>query len=122
VFKLERFCLSAVALACLVCGQAQATPPRDPAQPPGQSLGPVAVVGTNATATARARVPVLTSILLSEDRRLAVINDKLVREGGRIAGMTLVRVGKDAVQLRISKRDPLLVLRLPKSNIGKEYR
>lgn len=97
-----------------------AAQPRDPTQPPG---APKPQTNSKAVEIKRKpKSPVLSSILLSDERRLAVINNKLVREGGRVAGMTLVRVGKDEVQLQGKLRARPLVLRLPKTNIGKDYR
>lgn len=94
--------------------------PRDPTQPPGTPKPKASGVST--VIKSKPKEPVLSSILLSDKRRLAVINNKLVREGGRVAGMTLVRVGKDEVQLQGKNQARPLVLRLPKSNIGKDYR
>lgn len=94
--------------------------PRDPTQPPGAPKPKARSAGVEAKS--RSKEPVLSSILLSDERRLAVINNKLVREGGQVAGMTLVRVGKDEVQLQGKNQARPLVLRLPKSNIGKDYR
>lgn len=104
------------------------TEPKDPTQPPGAARRRVASVGN--AAKVKLKVPILTSILTSDQRRLAVINGKLVREGDQVAGMTLVRVSKDEVQLQARKQTQaqpqtqpqILVLRLPKSNIGKDYR
>lgn len=42
----------------------------------------------------------LTSILVSPRRRLAVINGEVVREGGRIDGMTVIRIRDDRVILK----------------------
>lgn len=41
----------------------------------------------------------LTSTLVSPRRRVAVINGQVVREGGRIDGMTVVRIRADRVIL-----------------------
>ena len=97
-----------------------AVQPRDPTQPPG---APSRRTNSGRSETqGKLNTPVLTSILLSDERRLAVIDDKLVREGELVAGMTLVRVSKDEVQLQGGKHTRPLVLRLPKSDIGKDYR
>ncbi len=93
---------------------------RDPTQPPGAPK--LKAPSAGAEMKSKPKKPVLSSILLSDERRLAVINNKLVREGGQVAGMTLVRVGKDEVQLQGKNHARSLVLRLPKSNIGKDYR
>lgn len=92
---------------------------RDPTQPPGV---PGRARADYSAAKGNRQIPVLTSILLSSERRLAVINDTLVREGGVVAGMTLVRVGKDEVQLQGKNQTQALVLRLAKPNIEKDYR
>lgn len=97
-----------------------AAQPRDPTQPPGTPKPKVNKAGVKIKS--KPKTPVLSSILLSDERRLAIIDNKLVREGGRVAGMTLVRVGKDEVQLQGKNQARPLVLRLPKSNIGKDYR
>ncbi len=41
----------------------------------------------------------LTSILYSRDRKIAIIDDQMLRVGDRIRGMTLVSLGRDRARL-----------------------
>ncbi len=41
----------------------------------------------------------LTSILYSRDRKIAIIDDQMLRVGDRIRGMTLVALGRDSARL-----------------------
>ena len=63
--------------------------------------------GTRGSAPARYR---LTAVLISELRRIAVINGKLYREGDELDGARLTRIESQAVSLRRGSED--MVLRL----------
>ena len=41
----------------------------------------------------------LTSILYSRDRKIAIIDDQMLKVGDRIRGMTLVALGRDSARL-----------------------
>lgn len=133
MFRCRMFLASSLLLLCWCCGLVAAntaTPssadfagqvqPKDPTQPPGNARRQV--VSNGVVVNKPVAVPKLSSILTSDERRLAVINGKLVREGESVAGMRVIRVAKDEVQLQSNKQAQALVLRLPKSNIGKDYR
>lgn len=133
MFSCRKVIASSLLLLCWFCGVLAAnTPapstidfavrvqPKDPTQPPGRAHRQV--VSNGVVVSKQMAIPKLTSILTSDERRLAVINGKLVREGESVAGMRVVRVAKDEVQLQSNKQAQALVLRLPKSNIGKDYR
>lgn len=82
------------ALAAMACSIAMAGPAQgrlaDPTRPPDYH-GP----------TPQAERPWdLTSTLVSPRRRVAVINGKVVREGGRIGDMTVVRIRSGRVVLK----------------------
>jgi MSHA biogenesis protein MshK len=63
----------------------------DPTQPAG--------IPAAADADVEEREVELTSILVSGDRRIAVINGQLVREGERVDGIAVRRIEPHAVQL-----------------------
>jgi len=93
---------------------------RDPTRPPGKRV--LVQADTGKPVAAPAPKPKLTSILISQARRLAVINGQLLREGDAIAGMTLEQVAKHQVRLRTANGSKALVLQLPSAQIGKDYR
>lgn len=66
-------------------------------------------------------VPQLKSILVSETRRLALIDDRVMAEGDKFDGLALLRVDHDAVQLRIASGEHI-TLRLTSNKIRKERR
>lgn len=53
----------------------------------------------------------LQAILVGEERRVAVINGRPLREGGRLEGATLVRIAADKVLLRY--QGTTVTLKLP---------
>jgi MSHA biogenesis protein MshK len=73
-------------------------PLRDPLRPytPGPASAP------NATAE---RGLELTAVVIGSERRIAVINGELRREGDRFDGVTLVRIERGAVHLQRSGED-----------------
>ncbi|MEA5444956.1 hypothetical protein VCB98_03885 [Gammaproteobacteria bacterium AB-CW1] len=62
-------------------------------------------------ATAAAPSWDLTSVLISERRRLAVINDQLVRAGANVDGARVVRIEADHVVIRHAGGEQRLSLR-----------
>jgi MSHA biogenesis protein MshK len=81
----------------------------DPTRPPMSRP----VIKTQASAPAGAR---LTAVLFSDERRVAVIDGKPVREGDRIADAVVTRITSDTVTLTKSQRAE--VLRLPKATLS----
>ena len=82
---------------------------RDPMKPPEFALQKFRLAKlkkTNQPAKAKSNVSrrvakplLLTSILIGQNRKVAIINDKMLVVGDRIGKAKLVRVNKDSVQL-----------------------
>jgi MSHA biogenesis protein MshK len=92
---IKRCLLLAVLLtwaALLSQAQAQAQP-QDPTQPPQTLVGAVAIEKPSITLS-------LDSILIGDDRRVAVINGEVVGEGDSLADTRIVRIGSDNVLVR----------------------
>ena len=94
----------AIVLTALLALPAAATPLRDPTQPPAAHRP--------ATKKAARKAPrwVLSSTLVSGQRRTAVINDRVVGVGERINGARVVEIQPAKVRLRRQGRDITLVL------------
>ena len=94
-------------LAALICavtastGAAQTL--RDPTRPP-------AAGAKGAAGRIEHSGWVLQSVLISPERRYAIINDEVVRLGGSIAGAELIAVAEERVTLRT--RDGLRIVHL----------
>lgn len=54
---------------------------------------------------------VVNAIIVSDDRRVAIVNGKRVGEGQSIAGATVVAITKDAIRLDVDGREQILELR-----------
>ena len=78
--------------------QLAAAPLEDPTQPPDF------VAGGNGNGSKQAQEPVwqVSSILISEDRRMAVVNGKTVWQGDEVDGARVIRISPTAVTLRDS--------------------
>ncbi|CAN7383658.1 MSHA biogenesis protein MshK [Pseudoduganella sp. LjRoot289] len=103
-------------VCCCTAALAQVPPPNeagglgDPTRPPAALAAPGGAVAAGATgedgAQSEAAAPRLQSILVSREpggRRVAVINGEMVRQGMKIGGATVVRVGETEVVLRRGK-------------------
>lgn len=53
----------------------------------------------------------LTSVLIADDRRLAIINDRILREGESVAGARVVRIEADHVLIHHGDGERRLSLR-----------
>ena len=53
---------------------------------------------------------VLSSTLVSAQRRTAVVNDKVVARGDRINGARVISIEPSAVRLRVGRRDVTLMM------------
>ena len=86
---------------------------RDPTKPMAYSpaTAPVAMAGT----------PQLSSVLVADDRRVAVLNGHLMVEGEERAGVKLWRVQADRVVVSVAGREPVTV-RLDAGRVYKEQR
>ncbi|HEX4984689.1 MAG TPA: hypothetical protein VFV71_01325 [Burkholderiales bacterium] len=90
-----RLTRAAAVIACgLLAAQASAQALRDPTRPPGAARGSV-----------RAERPAwaLQSVLISPERRYAIINGEVVALGGSVGGAELVAVAPDGVTLRTAQ-------------------
>lgn len=78
---------------------------------------PTQPLGYQTPSNARNSGLTLNSILISANRKVAVINDQLVKEGERINGATLVAIERDRITLnhngkrRVIKLNPTTVKR-----------
>ena len=98
-------CRLHVCLRALLCGLLlliaasglQAEPLRDPTRPP-QSLTVPARVET----TSKWQV---SSILISADRRVAMVNGRAVQVGDRVSGARVLAIAADSVRLRNEKKE-----------------
>ena len=79
----------------------------DPTRPPGMSEAPSIRSSESAQVSPRW---VLTSTLVSPDRRSAVINDRVVSLGDRVNGATVVEINPSEVRLRASGHELTLVM------------
>ena len=99
--------IAAAALLLALAGAATAEPPvRDPTVPPGVS----GIAGDPAEGPALR----LRSTRISQTSRSAIINDRVVTPGSRIAGATVLSIeagrvrlerGNERIELRITKPD-----------------
>ena len=89
---------------------------RDPMQPPAYALKKFRQAewakkprpAQARAAKPKPKPPQLTSILYSRDRKIAIIDDQMLKVGDRIRGMTLVALGRDSARLvRNGKVDEL---------------
>lgn len=93
--------LAMVCMALASTAVAQAL--RDPTRPPGASA-------KGGAAKTERLGWILQSVLISPERRYAIINDEVVAMGGSIAGAELVAIAEERVTLRT--REGLRVLHL----------
>ncbi len=79
----------------------------DPMRPPGFGVASTkkAYQSTNF---------VLSQILISEQRKRAIINEKLVSEGDRVAGAKVLRIDPDKVILRVDGKQRVLAINTAK--------
>jgi MSHA biogenesis protein MshK len=82
----------------------------DPMRPPMSS--PRAAIKSAPSAPAGAR---LTAVLFSQNRRVAIVDGKAVREGERISDAVVATITHDTVTLTRANRAE--VLRLPKTTL-----
>jgi len=88
-----RLCLRTIVIANLLLAPLQLVALEDPTRPPGASLlsagtGIEAQKGWN-----------LTSILVSEGRRLAIINGRTVRQGQKVGNARVVKIDRTGVTI-----------------------
>lgn len=105
VFDARTEKLLVVAAMCLFAVMPLRAALEDPTRPPTAS----ATVYAAPKKHSRPRW-VLTSTLVSAQRRTAVVNDKVVARGDRINGARVVSINPSVVRLRVGKRDVTLVM------------
>ena len=89
---------------------------RDPTRP--YSVAPVVVVTpTGAKAIARASGFSVTAILVSQKRRVAIVNGKRVSEGDQVDGATVVKILADRLRLDLDGKE--FTTRLPPDALRK---
>jgi hypothetical protein len=110
VFNICKQIIAITALGCLVAVMPVQAALEDPTRPPTAKA-------TNYASPKKNHRPrwVLTSTLVSSQRRTAVINDKVVARGDRINGARVVSIQPSVVRLRIGARD--ITLMMLKKNI-----
>jgi len=96
-----------VSVTCVQAVSALEDPTRPPAKP------------TAAHAKVQRAMPQLKSILVSPQRRIAVIDDRVLAEGERTAGYELVRIDSRAVVVRLGGGE-LITLSMASNKIQKE--
>ena len=97
----------------LLPGLALGQPLSDPTRPPADAVAPG---GTAATPRPPLQV---TSILASEQRRLARVNGAWVSEGEQVAGARVLRISDDSVRFR--RDGKILNIRLNDGRVDKQW-
>ena len=103
--------VTSVALAVLASPLAFAL--EDPTRPP--ISGPVKVVKVSQ------KLPRLASVLLSEERRVAVLDGKPVSEGDSHAGFEVVQIAREGVTV-LSPEGKRLQLSLASNKVKKDFK
>jgi len=86
----------------------------DPTRPPADIIASPVAAGER-------HVPVLSSIVYSDQRRLAVINGQVFLEGQSKGGLALVEVLADNVRVQLGPEE-LITLHLGSGQINKELK
>ena len=108
MFKIFCFVCFALVITVSVWGY------EDPTRPPADITLPAAVLSDSQN-------PVLSSIVYSEQRRLAVIDGQIFLEGQSKGGVALVEVLPDNVLVQIGLEEPF-TLHLGSGQINKELK
>jgi MSHA biogenesis protein MshK len=111
--------LCAIALTA-ISGMASAQNMTDPTRPPNEPAPSGAPAGPVGAAAAVSASPELQGILLSAQRRVAVIDGKTLRVGERLGDATLVALSETSATLKRGER--LETLRLLPATVGKKAR
>lgn len=87
---------------------------QDPTRPPSWLTGSANVTSNEGALT-------LQQVLISQNRRFAVINEKLVSEGDRVAGARVTKIDRDKVIIiRAGQRTTLRLVPITKERINEE--
>lgn len=79
--------------------------PRDPTQPPPRLSGSVGNHAASGGAT-----PTLSSVLFGADRRLAVLDGKVMAEGEERFGLKVWKIERDRVVVSVDGQTPITLL------------
>lgn len=109
MFSLRMKTMAATAVICLFAVMSLQAAMEDPTRPPTASAH---IYVAPAKQSPRW---VLTSTLVSAERRSAVVNDRVVMRGDRINGATIISIQPSTVRLRVGGRD--ITLMMLKKNI-----
>ncbi len=88
---------------------------RDPTRP--YAVAPVVTPTTTAGAVAKATGFTVTAILVSQKRRVAIVNGKRVSEGDQVDGATVVKILADRLRLDLDGKE--FTTRLPPDALRK---
>ena len=102
---------AALVLLALPALLSAAEPLRDPTRPPSAPVQKQAPVPVSEAQVQLA----LQSVLVSDLRRRAMINDQLVQVGDRLAGMLVIDISSDGVVLESAERT--VTLDLPRDRV-----
>lgn len=105
----HRFAVFFLLSPCLLLAEVQAQPLTDPTRPP-TAAEVHAFFATHDREAAPAIDLRLQSVLISEQRRLAIINDRRVTEGDHIGSARVLRIEPGRVYLRDNGIDLTLTL------------
>lgn len=101
--------IAIVVLAFAAAAHAQEPPVRDPMRP--------YVVVRSADASTRAEQGLeLTGVLVSDTRRIAVINGRFYRVGDRVNGEEIVRIEPGSIQIRRGNEQVVVTVRDANAN------
>ena len=96
--------LVVLAHACATPAVAQEPPLRDP-------MRPFAAAPDAGGETSASQRLTLTGVLISESRRIAVINNRFYRVGDRVDGAEIVRTEPGSMRIRRGSEEVLITLR-----------
>lgn len=98
--RLKRLIVACVSLCVLLIGTETLA---DPMRPPGYGA-------VSTTKSYRSTTYSLSQILISDDRKRAIINETLVSEGAKIDGAKVLKIEQDRVILRVDGKLKVLAI------------
>ena len=111
--RLLTACIVCWALVSAIADVVSADVPRDPTEP--SRWVPSRVADDSESLT----LPVLTSVLIGEDRKLVVIDGRVMSEGDQLGAVKVWRIESDHAVVSVGGRSPLK-LWLNKHDMNKE--
>ncbi len=97
-------------LVTAAAASALASPPTDPTRPPTSAEIQVFLGGENAASQPEEQRWQLQSVLISDKRRLAIINDRRITEGDQIDSAEVLAIHPGRVELRYRSERIVLTL------------